>query len=600
MRLQRTLGLLAAGLTTLGLGACGGGGGSGSSGTDGTMSVAITDAASDEIESFVVEVQSLVLVRPTGATVAALADTIRVDLADLSDVSRLLSRNNVPAGFYSGIEITFDFTNAACVLVGETTPATILDVDGNAVTGTLVLPMDFASVLSVPVNRHKLLELDFDLDQSLEVDAGLNTVRFEPALHLKVDPSTPKPTAVFGTIASVDLADSSFVVDVRAFGDEIVTSVICDVGGATLYQVDGVPASGSTGLTALSTLAADTWVQAYGTIDANSERMVIVYVEAGLGTFNGGSAIIEGYVVGRTGGAGADPTLIVQGRSQNASHTVFQYDTTFQISGDFLATQVVKWGSADGFSTDDINVGQRVRAFGTLAGTVMGSTDVVRLQPTLVFGHSVGTPSGTTATIDITRVGPLLVGAFQWAQSGTNPPDPAALIAEVGDLAQDLGLVNGSAMIARGFFSPVDDAGEDFTALALINADEAPSLLFVRDRLLTGFTLDLTAQLSGLQLVITGAAATGEFAIIDQGFVGATPLPSSPTPTISPAGLVGLYAIRDNDTGELQVYTSFASFSSALGNAIVQGAFVVQLGAFGDYDASLNTLSAGVIGAVID
>lgn len=580
------------------LAGCGGGGDGG--GSSGTVTFAITDAASDEIESFTVDVQSVRLRKPTGAIVSVLSQAVRVDLAELTDTSRLLSMASVPAGTYTSAELTLDFTNAQCVLVGQTTPATILDAEGNAVTGTLDVPIAFATPLPLHVNRHKLLELDFAIDESLSADTGTNSVSFEPALHLRVDPSTPKPIATFGTLVSVDAAHSTFVAAARSFADQVVSNVTFETSAQTLFHVDGVPASGAAGLGALALLPADAWIQAYGTIDPVTASVATTYVEAGAGTFNGGDDIIEGYVTARAGAAGADPTFTILGRSQNAAHDTFQFDTTFQVSASFTGTQVVQWASATGFDTDDINVGQHVRVFGTLGGTVMGSSSVIRMQPTFVFGHSVGAPSGTTATMAITRVGTRDVGVFQWNQGGTTPPDPLLFVSEVGGLAQGLNVTDGDGLVVRGFFTPIDAAGSDFDALSLIDLASVPSLLLVRNRVATGFDVAVTTQTSSLSLAITGSGVAGEFAVVGQPFVGTTALASAPTPTITPAGGVGLYSIRERVTGAIDVFTSFSSFQDSLGMRLGLGAQVVQVGAVGSFNATTNSISAGLIGVVLE
>jgi len=80
----------------------------------------------------------------------------------------------------------------------------------------------------------------------------------------------------------------------------------------TVLQVDGVPATGDTGLTALGAKSAGTRVWAAGTFDRSSRSLSITYVEAGYGTLGNGQDIALGLVTARSGASGQDATLTVQ------------------------------------------------------------------------------------------------------------------------------------------------------------------------------------------------------------------------------------------------------------------------------------------------
>ena len=125
-----------------GCGAAGGGVG----GANPNLTVSITDAASDDVESFTVQVTSIDLRKLGGTTVSVVSTPTTVDLATLSDTSQILHAGTVPAGTYVSATITLDFTNSVCMLNGQSTPATILDDAGNPLTGPLVLPIPSARI----------------------------------------------------------------------------------------------------------------------------------------------------------------------------------------------------------------------------------------------------------------------------------------------------------------------------------------------------------------------------------------------------------------------------------------------------------------------
>ncbi|MFO0985152.1 MAG: DUF4382 domain-containing protein [Planctomycetota bacterium] len=457
--------------------ACGGGGGGGGDGdgSEATLSVAMTDAASDEISSFVVDITSIELTHADGAVVSLLSAPARVDLVSLSDLSQVLNVMDVPAGRYQSASITLDFSNGGCVLIGESTPATILDSTGAPITGLLTLPMQFGrGGITISASRHQVLEFDFDLNQSVIVDAASNVVTMEPAFVMRLDRSDPKDLIMTGTLVSVDVASQSLVVELTTFGGQEIGPATFVASDATVYQIDGVPSAGAAGLEALSAKPAGTWVQGYGAVDPQSRNFPVLYLEAGVGTYNGGTDIIEGHIVARIGGAGADATLTVLGYSNNASHTSFLFNTAFTVNTMLAGTKVVRRASSGAYDTDDLSVGQLVRVFGSLSGTnVDGSSGVVREQPTRVLGYAAGAIGGGTLTIDLNRVDLRLAGAFTWSDGGPTPPDPDAFAIKVGSLGQGQQIDAGSAIEARGFFPAIDDAGDDFVATSLTNRDNA-------------------------------------------------------------------------------------------------------------------------------
>ena len=466
-KLGTRLALLVLGAPALLLPACGGGGGddAGSAG----LTVAITDAASDELASFVVDVVSIELSRIGGDVVSALPGPARVDLVTLESASQILNVLSVPAGTYTRAEVTFDFGNARAQLLDEATPATILDGDGMALSGRLTLPVSIGDALAVAADRHRVLELDFDLDHSVTVDAAANEVRVEPAIVVRVDRSDPRELLFAGALLAVSPATSTFEIELRTSAGARVTDLVVGVDRSTRYQVDGDPFVGAAGLAALAALPAGTWVQGAGRIDPREARIEAFHVEAGGGTFNGGADLVEGHVVGRVGGAGADAILTVLGHSEDRSHTTVRLNETFTIATAFASTKVLMRGGTDALDTDRINVGQRVRVFGTLTGPVgmdaTGATDIVRLLPTRIEGFAnAPIAGGGQLGVDVVRVGRRAADLFAWSEGGPTPPDPRALVIATGLRGGALGIEAGTAVAAIGFFAAVDDADEDAVA----------------------------------------------------------------------------------------------------------------------------------------
>jgi len=585
--------------------ACGGGGGSTSGGADPTLSFAVTDAPQDDIDSFTMTITAMTLTKLGGTQVGILSTPATVDLASITDVSQLISGQTVPAGTYIGGSITIDFTNSKCFLNGQATAAAILDAAGNPLTGQVTLPMDFGQTpLLCPFNRHLLLEYDFDLNQSCTTDTTANTVTIDPAFVMHVDPAAPKPLLLMGTVTSVDAPMHRFVGQLRAVDGTAITPVTVTVTNTTVYQVDGVSATGATGLTALAGVPMPdvTWFEAFGTINPITEQIIASVVYAGHGTYNGGDDIVEGHIIDRSGAPGTDATLTVLGHSNEANHTVFQFNQTFTVSTSFANTKVVKTGLDETHDTDDVNVGQRIRLFGTVTGTTMdatAATNVARMQYTNVFGHSAAAPALGDLEVDLSKVDLRPETDFVWADAGTPPTDPRHFVAAIGNLGNGLGIGVATPVWARGFFPAVSDTQQDFHATSLANLNLVPSVMFVRNRP-AGLNVGATASAGSITLQISGTAGAGEVAIVDQPFVGSSPLPTAPDPTILPVPSgPTLFVLRDKTLNKTTFYLLFTSFSNALAQKLGVGATLDQISAVGVYSSATNVITASLASAVV-
>ncbi|MCX7703764.1 MAG: hypothetical protein N2234_06670, partial [Planctomycetota bacterium] len=236
----------------------------------GSATLVLTDAASDQIDVFEVDVVQVTLKKLNGATVTTLPRKQRVDFASLTDVSQILVGVRLPAGYYKSAVITLDFSNALVLLNGSTTPATVCDSDGNPLTGLFDVAIDFDSSTrpNILVRRNRLLQFDLDLNSSVTVDAANNKVFVMPVISASVDPTNPKPVNAFGRLNSVDISTGRIVLEIhnpRTGG--IICQFTVTTETTTVFQVNGVPSLGSTGLNAFAQLPKNTCVFAQGTVD---------------------------------------------------------------------------------------------------------------------------------------------------------------------------------------------------------------------------------------------------------------------------------------------------------------------------------------------
>ncbi|MCB9879302.1 MAG: DUF4382 domain-containing protein [Planctomycetes bacterium] len=576
------LALLSASLTLFGGCSSGGAGGAGETGT---VTLALTDSATDELTQFEVDVDAVTFHKAGGATVSVLPRATRVDFLQLESLSELVAVGSLPAGFYDRMTLSLDFSTASVLIVGQTTPAAVLDQDGDPITGVFDVEVDLTTGARpfVRAGRGHLFVLDLDLDQSVAVDAGGNSVTFAPVWTVANDTDAARPVLTSGTLQSIDLANDTFYVERRAVDDTVIDVFAVRSSSTTIYQLGGVVSLGDFGLGQLSGfLGQHVFVQ--GTFDRQAGAVDALAVETGAGVVGNGQDWVFGHVVARSGGPGADATLTVLGRSRDLGTGTRRYNTLHQVDVSFADTKVLRRGFGATYASDDVNVGQLVWIFGDLTGTAMdatGADGVVRMVQTSIFGTANGAVVGGELSLDVLRFDRRDVSLFDFDVSGTVQADPAALTIDVTGLATS-GIDSGTNLRVLGFVSAVDASGADASAVALVDRTAGPKLLQC------GWApaADGVLGTSGSAVTIDVAAAT--IAFVRDGFAPTT-LAASPTPTLVGLGSVGFYRIVQR--GGVSLYTSFDAFRTAVASRAGTAA-VRHVNALGRFDAGTQVFSA--------
>jgi hypothetical protein len=302
-------------------------------------------------------------------------------------------------------------------------------------------------------------------------------------------------------------------------------------------------------------------------------------------------------VTGRTGTSG--PTVTVYGSTTSADHTTTTSGAIVTVNTDPFETGVVPHLAAMPASLDDLNIGQRVRAYGSLTGTLLeaGLPDsVVRVLPVRIFGLALGPPGGGNLVIDLERVDILSETAFEWNEGGATPLDPDALVAAVGSLADNLGIGAGTPVDLRGSFAAVGEDLFDFSATSAANLEGAPALMLLQNRPL-GAGVTVNAVPGEIQITLFGVLGTNEFALIDRGYLGSTAL--VPPLLLTATGDAGHFQIRDHGAWQMVATEDFNEFAFRIRNAIIQGGELFFFGARGLFDEATNTMQVSVATAVM-
>ncbi len=588
--MKRFLALSLVALTALG---CSGGGAS-SSDQYGDASVVLTDAASDELAQFEVDVGNIVFTRRNGDTVAVMPRSTRVDFAQLDSLGELVSGLSLPAGVYTRATLDLDFTDAQVVIDGQTTPASVRDASGAPITGIVPVTIDFPSGSRplVGAARNNLFVFDLDLDQSIAVDATGNSVTFTPVFSVELDPTNPHPIATTGVLHSVDANAGTFVVERRTPDDLVVREITVLTANDTAFQIDGGVQLGAPGLgNLIGHIGERVFVQ--GTIAGGTFALAAAAVEIGAGVPGNGQDWLLGHVVARSGGPGLDATLTVLGRSRDVGTGTRTYNTQHTVTVSFADTKVLRRGAGNGLDSDAIGIGQRVWVFGDLTGTALdatATTGVVRLLPTSVFGIANSAPANDTLTLDVTRFDLRAAALFDFTVDTVVQADPHAFAIDVTGLSST-GITTGSKVRAIGWLAGVGSSGADATATTLVDRTSTASLLVCTwTPAANGVVVASGANALGVD--VAGAAL---HTVVD-GF-GSTTLTAAPQPTLTALGLRGFYRIVQN--GGLTVDRDFATFRA---DVLARGATapVRWVSAFGAFDAGSQAFAAGSVTVVFD
>lgn len=582
------------GNTTAASGAC-------STANCGTLMVGLTDADGDFV-NYWVDVLSLTLKRSDGSTVEMLPKTTRVDFAQLTNLSDLLSVATLAPGDIVGGTIRLDYTNAEINVEagGQVVQADVVDGNNNPIGVTsLDIQLSDRDHLVITRGRAAFLSLDFDLAASNQVNTDVSPpkVTAQPYLVADVQPVANKQFRVRGALSSVDASGDSYTVDVRPSHDHDADdfgSATVHTTDATSYEIDGTAYTGSAGLDALAQLDTGTMTVALGNLDLQTHDFTADTVLAGTSVSGEGLDAIHGNVVSRNG-----DQLTVKGGFEigRDHHLHFRRTVVVTVGPD---TNVLKAGSTDTLDIGAISVGQNIVAFGTYTDAVSDSTPAtldatagrVRLNPTRLRGDVTLAQAGELdlQLRSIDRLGPDLFDFTGTGGSGQDA-DPGNYQISTGTLSLT-GVSAGQTAEVIGFVTPFGSAPPDFEGNTVVN-----QLNLVMPALLgigwgdTGTTAPfVTMNSDGLVLDVSNPNI-GERHYLFAGWqlIDLTTLTATP-PTIAPADTRTMFGIWE--PGHAEQFSNFGDFVAALTSRLGAGQPALSLQAEGSYDQAAAKFSA--------
>ena len=595
--------------------------------------------------SYLVTVDSVVLVGKTYGSITAIATPEIIDFARLSSYSELWSSANIPVDTYTAAIITLDFTNAEISVLVDGAPvkATVVDpTNAPLTTVSLTVNLDPSNQFTLTTTEFtsNALRLAFNYEiaasSSVNLSTSPPTVTVAPFFTVSTAASDSKLIRVRGALINSNPDIGTYTVVVRPFSDEVSSLGTLTIfnGANTVYTEAGLTYVGAPGLAALAQYSAgSTLVAGYTVFEPTATLQPGVaagiynsnYVIAGSTLEDFYTSGIEGDVIARSGN-----TLTLRGATLtiNAAQLV-QYQ--------LLDSQVILGPStlvtADGVATlgpldyNSVAVGQHITARGLVSLNAAGATVVdatgasqtntgsVRLQSTQLFGSMISSAAGSLL-LNLQAIEIWPVSVYSFAGNGTSSaqdPVPANYLINTGALTLPAAAA-GDPLWIEGYSSPFGTAPPDFLAQD-VNAESAVPAIMEVDWTNPGTAAPFaTLTDSGLTIDLTNAAfASGQIRIgaesIDITTLSATPqvIPLVPPPPAAglPPLLLPLFSMGPGATPEattivaINCFNSFAEFVTQMQTTLAAPTSATKFVATGLFNRSTNTFTASRISVVI-
>jgi hypothetical protein len=601
-----------------------------------------TSDDSGQFSSYIVTVDSVILVGKLNGAISAIAVPETVDFTKLTNLSELWATASVPVDTYTQAIITLDYTSAQISVIVNGAPVKVNVVDPSGVVPTTVavtVNFDTANQLilqpTFATSNALRLAVNYDMSASNKVDLTTTppTLTVKPFMTVSTAASDNKLIRVRGALINSSVNSGTYTVVVRPFFDEVNTlgtnTLFNDAN--TVYTLAGQTFVGEPGLQALSQSSAGSTVAAAFTkfeptpspgtgIIAGSFHSV--YVVAG-GTLEDFFTYgLEGDVIARSGN-----TLTLRGATlfANAAQLV-QYenlDSQVTLGAGTLVT-------ADGLSTlgaldfNSVAVGQHITARGIYSLSAAGvtqldasgsSTDTgsVRLQSTELFGSLTSSASGSLQ-MSVQGIENWPVSVYNFAGNGAGAaqdPTAANFVVNTGALTLPT-LAAGDPVWADGYVSRFGSGPPDFLAQSVPAESSVPATLAV---VWTGSGTAApfaTLTSTGLSIDLANAAfGSGQLRIgaetIDITTLGGSPsiVPAVAVPASNGLPLfVPLFSVGAGATAEaagtpIQSFNGFGPFVTQLTTTLATPTPATKFVARGLYDRASNTFTASTIDVVL-
>ena len=577
----------------------------------GTVLIGFTDIDGDFL-NYTVDVLSLTLETADGRTVEVMPRKTRTNFTDYVDLTELVSAAFVPPATYVAGTISLDYDGAEVFVeaANAAKEAVVTDLDGVELEQTdLKIVLSKRDQLTVAKRRAHLLQLDFDLAASHEVDIVPTpaTAASEQFIVAEVYPVDEKDFRVRGPLVAVNEDAMSYTIAIRPFHDRL-----SDFGRFTVYvtdetefEVDEEMWVGAEGLRALKAAGPGTPTIAKGTLNVSERKFTADIVLAGSSVPGHGRDAIVGNIIKRDGnfltirGATIIPHAVAVDRPVH-----FHDDVVVEVGPE---TKVFK----DGYRQSDLSIGalsigQRVTIRGNqptpttdaLAPQILfdATHGAVRMHVTHLSGIVNTVMTGQT-DITLYSIDRRRVGIFDFSGTGLSADldaDPDNYEIRTGNLSL-ADFSTGKPIVAWGFPTAFGTAPPDFTGRTIIDYTDVRSALGV------GWGAGTMAPF--VSMGTDGLVLDNDNPDIDQRhYIKQGPvlidLTTLPDTTIVPreTGRM-LFSLRSQDS--LRLYSDWDDFVGDLINSLGSAQKARSMYAYGKYDVDTNVFTAYKLGVYL-
>jgi len=583
------------GITLVG---CGESGGTANSGS-GEVLISLTDAEGDFI-NYEVDVSSIKLTKKDGTQIEVLPQIARIDFAQYVDLEEMLTSATVPKGIYTDVSLVLNYNdpNVTVEVAGLPVSAVIQDVDGNAITTIeMKVKLDENRNLVIAPGLPSHLTLDFDLKLSNQVNTTLSppVVIVEPVLLADVNLERPKLRRARGPLLSISEDVQQFQIGLRPFHHRIdyridgerdfgKLNVLTEDG--TVFEVNGVTATGAEGLALLAEKARFTPVIVFGSMNLRERLFRAQEVIAGTSVPGGEKDALRGTVIARSG-----DSLTVRGAAVNrgGGRVILNTNVTVLLGEN---TKVTKQGehrdTLPALGKDDISVGQKITVFGAISGTLPNALviDATEGHVRLLFTNVTGTVISSAleeVVLNLQSINGRRIDLFDFTGTGSDPVNYAV---GTGTMTLD-GLEIGQPIRLRGYVTGFGQTPPDFVASTIMDVSGVRALMVIAWNPTTASPF-LASSDTGLTIDLSGA----ERHSVTRARV-ATTLISEPAPRVLPIADQGRYAIRQQRT--TTIHHDFVEFVRDLNSRLGTAATMSRLHARGSYTDATQTIEAKTV-----
>ncbi|MGH8202879.1 MAG: hypothetical protein ACREVO_21365 [Steroidobacteraceae bacterium] len=576
--------------------------------SNGTPVVTVSAQATQAFSTYIVGVSLYSLTRSDGY-VAYPAGYTTEEFADLTqrvDLTELLNAVGVPTGTYKSLVIGIDYSVPIVYLNGNSTAEVVENSAGTQDPGIVyvTVTLDPAHQLVVNYNKSVPLALDFNLAAANTVSGA--KVIVHPFVEATTTPTDTAPVRARGLIVAGNPGQSNFVENLRPFEDNVYSTVgalMVNTTPNTYYNVNGTVMTGATGLSAVSNLASNTPIEAYGSLGAMSAitpGLTATAVYAGTAVSNGQYEHVRGIVSSISGNTlkliGAT-YLYYAGYCQ--SNLCFTYFPTLTVNVGPATVVTEDGATVSGLSTKSISVGSQIDAVGVnstptnAVPTLDVTQGLVRLQSTPLWG-TLTAGTSASATLELLSLGNTDFAAsssnFNFAGTGTSSANTATAASyEVNTTGASTGAdqsatAAGTLVRVDGFPTPYGSAPPDFVATDVIAGSSYPANLVIEWGNGAGTTAPFTSDDSASLALNLANESVAEVE------TGGQSIQLTGTPAVTISGATQ-FAIG-NLTHGVSMFSTSSAFITDLGTTLNGSTSVYRIAALGSYDQATNTFTA--------